>query len=110
MPGAPLELHEREEIFRALVEDPQAGWAAIGRRVGQFHRSLHGEGSIEFCWALVVEAAAALVVDDVCGVLGLGGGDEAEVGAPWEPPAHLAVLVLDLAALPRRVRVAEPHL
>ena len=29
MPGAPLELHEREEIFRALVEDPQAGWAAI---------------------------------------------------------------------------------
>ena len=34
MPGAPLELHEREEIFRALVEDPQAGWAAIGRRVG----------------------------------------------------------------------------
>ena len=35
MPGAPLELHEREEIFRALVEDPQAGWAAIGRRVGR---------------------------------------------------------------------------
>ena len=56
------------------------------------------------------EAAAALVVDDGSGVLGLGGGDEAEVGAPWEPPAHLAVLVLDLAALPRRVRVAEPHL
>ena len=35
MPGAPLELHEREEIFRALVEDLQAGWAAIGRRVGR---------------------------------------------------------------------------
>ena len=35
MPGAPLELHEREEIFRALVEDPAAGWAAIGRRVGR---------------------------------------------------------------------------
>ena len=33
MPGAPLELHEREEIFRALVEDPQASWAAIARRV-----------------------------------------------------------------------------
>ena len=26
---------------------------------GQFQWSLHGEGSIEFCWALVVEAAAA---------------------------------------------------
>ena len=35
MPGAPLELHEREEIFRALVEGPQASWAAIGRRVGR---------------------------------------------------------------------------
>ena len=35
MPGAPLELHEREEIFRALVEDPQSSWAAIGRRVGR---------------------------------------------------------------------------
>ena len=35
MPGASLELHEREEIFRALVEDLQAGWAAIGRRVGR---------------------------------------------------------------------------
>ena len=36
MPGAALELHEREEIHRALVEDPQASWAAIARRV---HRS-----------------------------------------------------------------------
>ena len=35
MPGAPLELHELEESFRALVEDPQANWAAIGRRVGR---------------------------------------------------------------------------
>ena len=26
MPGAALELHEREEIHRALVEDPQASW------------------------------------------------------------------------------------
>ena len=34
-PGAPLELYEREEIFGALVEDPQASWAAIGRRVGR---------------------------------------------------------------------------
>lgn len=25
------------------------------RRVGQFQRSLHGEGSVERCWALVVE-------------------------------------------------------
>ena len=38
MPGAPLELHEREEIFRALVEDPQASWAAVARRV-QRHAS-----------------------------------------------------------------------
>ena len=29
-------------------------------RDGQFQWSLHGEGSVEFCWALVVEAAAAL--------------------------------------------------
>ena len=35
MPGAPLALHEREEISRALVEDPQASWAAIARRVGR---------------------------------------------------------------------------
>ena len=35
MPGAPLELHERAEIFRALVEDPQASWATIDRRVGR---------------------------------------------------------------------------
>ena len=61
------------------------------RRVGQFQWSLHGEGSIEFCWALVVEAAAALVVDDVCGVLGLGGGDESQVSAAGEPPADVAV-------------------
>ena len=26
---------------------------------GQFHRSAHGEGSIEFCWCSVVEAAMA---------------------------------------------------
>ena len=45
---------------------------ADGMGEGQFQWSLHGEGSIEFCWALVVEAAAALVVDDGSGVLGLG--------------------------------------
>ena len=28
-------MHEREEIFRALVEDPAASWAGIGRRVGR---------------------------------------------------------------------------
>ena len=44
------------------------------------------------------------------GVFGLGDGDKSQVGAAGEPPAHLAVLVLDLAALPRRVRVAEPDL
>ena len=71
---------------------------------------MRGEGSIEFCGAGVVEAAAALVVEDVSGVFGLGDGDESQVGAAGEPPANLAVEVLDLAALPRRVRVAEPDL
>ena len=33
MPGAPLALHEREEVFRALVEDPAASWASVARRV-----------------------------------------------------------------------------
>ena len=33
MPGASLELHEREEIGRALMADPMASWAAISRRV-----------------------------------------------------------------------------
>ena len=33
MPGAPLALHEREEIGRALMADPMASWAAIARRV-----------------------------------------------------------------------------
>ena len=46
----------------------------------------------------MVEAAAALVVDDVRGVFGLGDGDESQVGAAGEPPADLAVEVLDLAA------------
>ena len=31
MPGAPLELHEREEIFRALIEDPEMSWAEMAR-------------------------------------------------------------------------------
>jgi len=35
MPGAALELHEREEISRALIEDPAASWASIARRVGR---------------------------------------------------------------------------
>ncbi len=35
MPGPALGLCEREEMFCALVEDPQASWAAIGRRVGR---------------------------------------------------------------------------
>ena len=43
MPGAPLELHEREEIFRALVEDPAAGWAAIARRVGRHESTVARE-------------------------------------------------------------------
>lgn len=33
MPGAPLSLPEREEIFLALVEDPDVAWAEIARRV-----------------------------------------------------------------------------
>ena len=31
MPGAPLALHEREEIGRALMADPMASWAAVAR-------------------------------------------------------------------------------
>ena len=33
MPGAPLSLPEREEIFLALTEDREASWASIGRRI-----------------------------------------------------------------------------
>ncbi|MFV0308585.1 MAG: IS30 family transposase [Desertimonas sp.] len=33
MPGAPLSLPEREEIFFALTENPDGGWAEIVRRV-----------------------------------------------------------------------------
>ena len=69
---------------------------------GQFQWSLHGEGSIEFCWALVVEAAAALVVDDVCGVLGLGGGDEEEVGAPTDQAW--------IESLFGHLKIEQPHL
>ncbi len=69
---------------------------------------MHGGGSVEACGAVVAEAASALAVDDVGGVLGVGGVDAGEVGAVGEPPAPLAVEVLDLAALPRRVRIAEP--
>ena len=57
---------------------------------------------------MVVESAAALPVDDRGGVIGVGLGDSAEVGAAWEPPSELAVEVLDLAALPRRVGLTEP--
>lgn len=56
----------------------------------------------------MVEAASALVVDDVGDVVGVGGSDAGEVGAVVEPPAPLAVEVLDLASLPGRVRVTEP--
>lgn len=35
MPGAPLSLPEREEISVALIEDPEASWAAIARRIGR---------------------------------------------------------------------------
>ena len=35
MPGAPLSLPEREEISLALIEDPEASWASIGRRVSR---------------------------------------------------------------------------
>ncbi len=33
MPGAPLSLPEREEIFLALTEDREASWASIARRI-----------------------------------------------------------------------------
>ena len=70
---------------------------------------MHGECIVEFGGASVVEAASALVVEYVGGVLGFGWGDGAEVGAAGEPPAGLAVVVLGLAALPGLVGVAEPH-
>ena len=35
MPGAPLSLHEREEISVALIEDRAVPWAELGRRVGR---------------------------------------------------------------------------
>ena len=35
MPGAPLSLPEREEISVALIENPDASWASIARRVGR---------------------------------------------------------------------------
>ena len=35
MPRAPPELHEREEIHVALIEDPTASWASVARRVGR---------------------------------------------------------------------------
>ncbi len=35
MPGAPLSLHEREEISLALIEDRAMPWAELGRRVGR---------------------------------------------------------------------------
>ena len=38
MPGVPLALHEREEIARALIEDPAASWAEMARLVGR-HRT-----------------------------------------------------------------------
>ena len=43
---------------------------------GEFQRSLHDGGSVEGGGALVVEAAAALSVDDVGGVLGVGRIDQ----------------------------------
>ena len=69
---------------------------------------MHGEGSVEVGGALVVESAAALPVDDRGGVIGVGLVDCAEVDAAREPESELSVEVLDLAALPRRVRLAEP--
>ena len=69
---------------------------------------MHGESIVELGGALVVEAAAALPVDQVGDVVDVGLVEVVEAGTAGEPPAPGAVLVLDLAALPRRVRVAEP--
>ena len=76
--------------------------------MGQFQFSVHGEGTVEVGGALVVESSSALSVDDGGGVVGVDLGDRPEVGASREPPSELAVEVLDLAALPRRVRLAKP--
>ncbi len=70
MPGAPLELHEREEIFRALVEDLQAGWAAIGRRVGRHPTTVAreinaGGGRERYGPAAAASSDTAAVLDEI---------------------------------------------
>jgi hypothetical protein len=59
-------------------------------RVGQFQWSLRGDSRVQGSWALVVEAAATLAVDDRRDVLGIGRLDTTEVGAAGEPEAPLA--------------------
>ncbi len=69
---------------------------------------MHGECSVEVGWAVVGEVAPALAVDDRVDVVDVVLVEDIEAGASGEPAAPGAVLVLDLAALPWRVRVAEP--
>lgn len=64
---------------------------------------------VELGGAVVGEAASALAVDERGDAVDVGLVEVVEAGAAWEPPAPGAVLVLNLAALPGRVRVAEPH-
>lgn len=56
MPGALLSLPEREEIARALIEDPAVSWAEIGRRVGRhpttIAREVTGRGGRGGYWLL----------------------------------------------------------
>lgn len=55
-----------------------------------------------------METPAALVVDEIGHRVGVLGLDVLEAGAAWEPTPPVPVLVLDLASLPPRMRVAEP--
>ena len=55
-----------------------------------------------------METPAALVVDEIGHRVGVLGLDVLEAGAAWESTPPVPVLVLDLASLPPRMRVAEP--
>lgn len=77
---------------------------------------MHGGGSVEAGGALVVGPASSLAVDDGGDLVGwavwmpvcrVDAGEVREVGAARGPPSPLPVDVLDLAALPGRVRFAD---
>lgn len=96
MPGAPLSLPEREEIFLALTENREASWALIARRVGRHPttvaREVQGHGGRAGYRSATAERAAqrcrrrprtrlAMADDDlmerIAGELGQGRSPEA---------------------------------